>query len=87
MRASSAVVTLASVTAGRMRYRHCSPVGMKKNVQLSGPMPDVRRRAHSGKSHLLGCTANRYWSTKPSTNTGMADMPAVTMVVNRSLHE
>jgi hypothetical protein len=60
---------------------------MKNNVHESGPMPDVRSRAHSGQSHWLGLTAKSHCSTKPSTKTGMADAAAVTMVVSLSLHE
>ncbi len=87
MRAASAVDTDASVMAGRIRNRHCSPVGMKKKAQVSGPRREVRSLAHSGQSFRLGTTANPYWRMKPSTNTGTAEAPAVTMVVTRSATE
>ena len=61
---------------------------MKKNVQVSGPM---LRRAQLGPlgpaRACSGTTAKTYWRMKPSTKTGIADAPAVTIVVSRSAIE
>src|SRR3954453_15082422 len=87
MRAVVAALTDANAIAGRIRYRHWSPVGMMKANQLSGPMREVRRRAHWGQLCLFGYTANAYCSMNPSTNTGSADAAAVRNVVTLSVTE